>query len=109
MLSACAEDDMLWFCFLQKKPVLLEIGEDPLSFPTGLTVTSPGATANITRTDILACNSVIHVVDAVLIPTKKVIPSKTVSLAKALTASRAYGSLLAPDSSAAATSAAKTG
>lgn len=80
----------------QKIPEILEIEEDPLAFPIGYTISSAAATANITRTDIFACNSVIHVVDAVLIPSKTVIPSKTITPAKALVASQSYGSLLAP-------------
>lgn len=100
----------MWCLFLlQGKSTSLEIAEDPASFPIGLTVSSAGASANITKTDILACNSVIHVVDAVLIPTTKVIPSELVSTTKAVAASASYGSLLLPSSTTTTTSAARSG
>lgn len=72
---------------------MLEIIEDPLS-PTKLAVEAAYSQANIIKTDLIGCNSVIHIVDAVLLPSPKLLPSKSVSVQAAVTTAETFASLL---------------
>jgi hypothetical protein len=68
LTSACAG--------AQPRPLLfLQPDDDQLAFRAGdfdgCLVDVPGNRVNVTKTDITASNGVIHVVDAVLMPTRK--------------------------------------
>lgn len=78
---------------LQGKPLELEIVENPAS-PTRMSIKSGVSTANIIKTDVIGCNSVIHIVDSVLLPSNALLPGEDVPLRSALSTAGKFDSLL---------------
>lgn len=76
-----------------EEAVQITIEDNPL-IPTRLMVAGQETTANIIQTDIIACNSVIHIIDGVLLPYADVFPSDTVTLDEAISNAEDYTSLL---------------
>lgn len=80
---------------LDKKNRAVNISfEETSSIPTRLMVVGRESVANVVKTDIVACNSVIHVIDRVLLPYEDVFPSKTVGSKEAITKAKEYTSLM---------------
>eukprot|EP00210_Caulerpa_lentillifera_P001163 g1119.t1 len=73
--------------------VEIEIESNPLT-PSRFTVTGKESSGNFVDTDIIGCNSVIHIIDGVLQPYKNFFPSNRVTVNKAISNAEGYTSLL---------------
>lgn len=79
--------------YLQGKALRLKVLEAPES-PTKISIKGAASSANIIKTDIIGCNSVIHIVDSVLLPSSKLLPGEDVPLRTALLTAEKFTSLL---------------
>eukprot|EP00210_Caulerpa_lentillifera_P001126 g1085.t1 len=73
----------------------LEIVED-ITSPTGLKVMGALNSANITQTDIIGCNSVVHIIDAVLLPDADILPIGSTTIGEAIETAESFDMLLTP-------------
>lgn len=73
----------------------LEFVED-INSPTGWMVQGELNAANITRTNIIGCNSVVHVIDEVLLPDEDILPIGTTTIGEAIDTAESFEMLLTP-------------
>jgi len=68
--------------------------EETSRVPTRPTVVGKESTANVVKPDIVACNSVIHIIDGVLLPYEDIFLSKQVASEEAISNAEKYKSLM---------------
>lgn len=78
-----------------RRQLHLEIVED-MNSPTGLMVMGALNSANITQTNIIGCNSVVHIIDAVLLPDEEILPIGTTTIGRAIETAESFRMLLTP-------------